>query len=81
VETTQGITNHIKIINDKKFNEEDIKPIKPNNNLSIININNDNLINFKKEMSEYYKLYTESYSKKDKNTYFICKLLQREFQN
>ncbi len=70
VETSQGITNSIKIINDKGFNEKEVienikKSVTPFSN----DDNNKDIINYKKDMSEYYKYYMESYKNEDKFKY------------
>ena len=69
VETSQGINNSIKIINDKGFKKDEI--IENINNTFTPLINNDNKIikNYKKEMSDYYKFYIETYSKIEKAKY------------
>ena len=59
VETSKGITNSIKIINDKEFNEKEIIDNINNNYIPLINENNKEIINFKKEMNDYYKYYLE----------------------
>ncbi len=70
VETSQGVNNSIKIINDKGFNEKEvIDNINNNNYTSLVNENNKEIINYKKEMNNYYKYYLESYSNKEKSKY------------
>ena len=69
-ETSEGITNSIKIINDKGFNKEEIIENINETFTPLVN-NNDNKTfkNYKKEMGEYYKYYMESYNPKEKYKY------------
>ena len=70
LETSKGITNSIKIINDKGFNEEEvIENIKNSLTLFSNEDNNKDIINYKNEMSIYYKYYIESYKNEDKFKY------------
>ena len=69
VETSQGIKNSIKIINDKGFNKNDIINNINNSNTYLISDENKEIKNFKKEMSEYYKYYKNSNNNKDKLKY------------
>ena len=70
VETSKGITNSIKIINDKGFNEKEvIDNIKNSLTLFSSEDNTEEIINYKKEMNNYYKFYLESYKNEDKFKY------------
>ena len=69
VETSTGKKNYIKIINDKGFNKDEIIENINNTFLPLANFDNKNFKNYKKEMTEYHKYYTETYDKKEKSKY------------
>ena len=69
VETSQGITNSIKIINDKGFQKDEILENINQTFTPLLNENHEEIKNYKKEMSYYYKEYNNSYSQKDKSKY------------
>ena len=78
VETSKGIKNAIKIINDKGFNEKEVIENIKNSTASLYNDNNEkDIINYKKEMSNQYKYYMESYKNEDKFKYIrnFCEVL------
>ena len=69
VETSQGITNSIKIINDKGFQKDEILENINKTFTPLLSANHEEIKNYKKEMSYYYKEYNNSYSQKDKSKY------------
>ena len=69
VETSQGINNSIKIINDKGFQKDDIIENINQTFTCLISGNNEEIKNYKKEMSYYYKEYNNSYSPQEKSKY------------
>ena len=77
VEKSKGITNYLKVINDKGFNKDEIIENINNTFLSLVNDDNKEFKNYKKEMNEYYKYYTETYSNKEKSKYLynFCETL------
>jgi len=68
-EVSEGnISNYIQIINDKEFNkDQSIDEI----NTNIINNVDKDFINFKKEMSDYYKFFEDSYDSNEKYKYLL----------
>ena len=77
VETSTGKQNSIKIINDKGFNKEEIIENINNTFLPLAKFDNKDFKNYKKEMTEYHKYYTETYDKKEKCKYLynFCETL------
>ena len=71
METSQGITNSIKIINDKGgiSQQEIIKKLNETNETLISSINFSGEKNYKKEMNDYYKYYKNTNKKKEKFKY------------
>ena len=69
VETSQGITNSIKIINDKGFQKDEIIENINQTFTPLISENHEEFKNYKKEMNYYYNEYNNSYSSKDKYKY------------
>ncbi len=69
VETSQGIKNSIKIINDKGFNKDEIIENINNTYTPLINNDNKDFKNYKKEMSDYYKYFIETYNPIEKYKY------------
>ena len=69
VEESKGLNNSIKIINDKGFNKEEIIENINNTYTPLISSDNQDFKNFKKEMSEYYKYYMETYDNLEKYKY------------
>ena len=69
VETSKGINNSIKIINDRGFQKDDIIENINQTFTCLISGNNEIITNYKKEMGYYYKEYNNSYSPKEKSKY------------
>lgn len=69
VETSQGITNSIKIINDKGFQKDEILENINKTFTPLFSVNHEEFKNYKKEMNYYNKEYNNSYSQKDKSKY------------
>ena len=69
VETSQGINNSLKIINDKGFQKDEIIENINQTFTPLISENHEEFKNYKKEMSYYYNEYNNSYSPKDKYKY------------
>ena len=69
VETSKNITNSIKIINDKGFNKDEIIENINKTFMPLIGNDNKEFKNYKKEMKEYYKFYTETYDNNEKYKY------------
>ena len=77
VERSLGINNYIKIINDKGFNKEEIIENINNTFTPLANVDYKEFKNYKKEMSDYYKYYIETYDEKEKYKYLynFCETL------
>ena len=77
VERSLGINNYIKIINDKGFNKEEIIENINNTFTPLVNVDYKEFKNYKKEMSDYYKYYMETYDEKEKYKYLynFCETL------
>ena len=69
VETSQGISNSIKIINDKGFQKDEIIENINKTFTPLLNMNHEEFKNYKQEMNYYYKEYNNSYSQKDKSKF------------
>ena len=69
VETSKNITNSIKIINDKGFNKDEIIENLNQTFINLIGKDNKEFKNYKKEMKDYYKFYTETYDNDEKYKY------------
>ena len=65
-ETSQGISNSIKIINDKGFQKDEILENINKTFTPLLSVNHEEFTNYKQEMSYYYKEYNGSYNQKDK---------------
>ena len=66
VEKSQGITNSIKIINDKGFQKEEILENLNNTFTPLIKGDHQDFKNYKKEMSYFYKEYMNTYNPQEK---------------
>ena len=69
VEKSQGIKKSIKIINDKGFNEDEVIQEMRKSNLAILNLENKEIKNYKKDMNDYLKYYNETYNHGEKYKY------------
>ncbi len=69
VETSQGITNSIKIINDKGFQKDEILENINKTFTPLLSVKHEEFKNYKKEKNYYNKEYNNSYSQKDKSKY------------
>ena len=69
IEISQGITNSIKIINDKGFQKDEIIENINQTFTPLISENHEEFKNYKKEMNYFYTEYNNSYSSKDKYKY------------
>ena len=69
IETSKGINNSIKIINDKGFQKDEIIENINKTFTPLIGDNHEEFKNYKNEMSYYYKEYINSYSSEDKYKY------------
>ena len=68
-ETSQGISNSIKIINDKGFQKDEILENINKTFTPLLSVNHKEFKNYKQEMSYYYKEYNGSYNQKDKSKF------------
>jgi hypothetical protein len=77
VETSTGKNNYIKIINDKGFNKDEIVENINKTFVPLAEYNNKEFKNYKKEMTEYYKYYIETYDNKERKKYLynFCQTL------
>ena len=69
IETSKGINNSIKIINDKGFQKDEIIENINKTYTPLVGDNHEEFKNYKKEMGYYYKEYINSYSSEDKYKY------------
>ena len=69
VEETEGIKKSIKIINDRGFNEDEIIEEIRKSKIALLNNENQEIKNYKKEMNDYLKFYNETYNKEEKYKY------------
>ena len=69
IETSQGIKNSIKIINDKGFNKDEILENINNTYIPLINNDTKDFRNYKKDMSYYIKEFNNSYAIDEKYKY------------
>ena len=69
IETSEGIKNSIKIVNDRGYNKDEIVGNIKNLNSTLINNDCKEFKNYKKDMNVYYKEYYNSNNTQEKYTY------------
>ena len=69
IETSKGVSNSIKIINDRQFNKNELRESIRSSKITLIDNDGTKINNYKKEMSYYFNEYKNSNSIEDKYTY------------
>ena len=69
MEESEGIQKSIKIINDRGFNEDEIIEEIRRSKIALLNNENQEIKNYKKEMNYYLKLFDETYNQEEKYKY------------
>ena len=71
IEKSKGIKKSIKIINDRGFNEDEIIQEIRKSKLALLNTENKEIKNYKKDMNDYLKYYNETYNHEEKYKYIF----------